>query len=194
MEWLDARHDGGSTSYYVGTQSPHGKSDLWHKVAITGNWVRAADESHQRSHHSQVLEVFHGTSPNALVQILKYGGMKDGSVHVGQSHTPWCCMGCDTFSKATENSLGQQGCLVHLVVHGQRHRYGTVQKRADLADIGLRKDWRAEFLDREPGRTITSRGTIYMKANATELQGFFVRDDKLAELARMSYQRLRGRR
>ena len=72
----------------------------------------------------------------------------------------------------TTNSFGRQGSLVHLVVHGQRHNYDTVRKLPELERLGPDEDWRKVFLDAAPGRIISWRGTLYMKADATVLKGF----------------------
>ena len=56
------------------------------------------------------------------------------------------------------------------------------------------EDWRQVFLDAAPGRIISWRGTLYMKADATVLKGFLIRDDQLEALARVSYSRARRRR
>ena len=103
-------------------------------------------------------------------------------------------MGAATFDSATKNSFGGQGCLLHLVVHGQRHNYDTVRKPLELQRLGPEEDWRQVFLDAAPGRIISWRGTLYMKADATELKGFLIRDDQLEALARVSYDRARRRR
>ena len=163
-------------------------------MTTTGDLILAADEKHQQAHRSQQYEVFHGTTPNSLVQIMKYGGVKDGSVHASTSHTPWCCMGAATFDSATKNSFGGQGCLVHLVVHGQRHNYDTVKSKTEWERLGPDEDWRKVFLDAAPGRTISWKGTFYMKANVTEVKGFLIRDDELEALGLVSYGRPRRRR
>ena len=103
-------------------------------------------------------------------------------------------MGAATFDAATKNSFGGQGCLVHLVVHGQRHNYDTVRRLQELDQLGPDEDWRKVFLDAAPGRIISWKGTFYMKADATEVKGFLIRDDKLEALARVSYDRKRRRR
>ena len=194
LQWFSEGLEGSCTSSYDGTQSPSGSSEVWHKVTFTGDWIFSADAKHQLAHRSQQIEVFHGTSPTSLVEILKFGGMKDGSVHLSTSHTPWCCMGADRFDAATQNAFGAQGCLVQLVVHGQRHNYQTVKSLPELAQVPPEEDWRKVFLDEAPGRIITWRGTFYMKANATEVKGFLIRDDKLEALARVSHDRKRRRR
>ena len=103
-------------------------------------------------------------------------------------------MGAATFDAATKNSFGGQGCLVHLVVHGQRHNYDIVRRLPELERLGPDEDWRKVFLDAAPGRIISWKGIFYMKADATEVKGFLVRDDKLEELAPVSYGWARRRR
>ena len=49
-------------------------------------------------------------------------------------------------------------------------------------------------VDAAPGRIISWRSTFYMKADATEVEGFLIRDDKLEALARVSYDQARRRR
>ena len=81
-----------------------------------------------------------------------------------------------------------------LVVHGQHHNYHTVRKRPEWGRLGPDEDWRQVFLDEAPGRIISWRGTFYMKADATEVKGFLIREDMLEALARVSYDRRRRRR
>ena len=83
---------------------------------------------------------------------------------------------------------------MQLVVHGSRHNYNTVKNCRELKQVGADEDWRENFLDAEPGRIITCKGSYYMKAEATEVKGFLIRQDKLEELARVSYARKRRRR
>ena len=80
------------------------------------------------------------------------------------------------------------------MVHGRRHNYGTVKKLPELGRLGPDEDWRQVFLDAAPGRIISWRGTFYMKADATELKGFLIREDKLEELAWFASSTQRHRR
>ena len=71
------------------------------------------------------------------------------------SHTPWCCMGASKFDAATQNSFGGLGCVVHLVVHGQRHAYNTAMRSPESELLGPNEDWRKNFLEAAPGRIIS---------------------------------------
>ena len=46
-------------------------------------------------------------------------------------------MGATTFDAAAKNSIGGQGCLVHLVVHGQRQNYDIVKRMPEWEWLGL---------------------------------------------------------
>ena len=195
IDWLNRKHGLASETTYKGTLSPtDNKDEVWHEVTTTGDWITSAEEKHVRAHHSEQLDVFHGTAPNSFGEIMKTGGMKNGKIHAETSHTPWCCIGSSTIDKATQNSFGDKGCLVHLVVHGQRNAYNTSRKSAESRQVTPDQDWRKNFLEALPGRIITYQGSNYMKAEATEVKGFLIRHDKLDQLAGASYARKRGRR
>ena len=83
-----------------------------------------------------------------------------------------------------------------LAVYGERNAWNTARKKVWEDDPKLPDgfEWRKKFLYDEPGRIITSQGSFYMREEATEIQGFLVRDDKLEQLAWVSYARKRRRR
>ena len=76
----------------------------------------------------------------------------------------------------------------------QRNNYNTVLKSRNWDGLAEGEDWRQVFLDEQHGRIISWKGTFYMKANATELRGFLIRNDKLDVLARATSDRCRGGR
>ena len=128
------------------------------------------------------------------MESLKYGGRKDDAVQGANSRTPWCCMGAAAFHEATKNPFGGQGWRLQLVVHGQRHNYGTVEKHREWERLGPDKDWRQVFLDAAHGRFMSWEGTFDIKANTTEVRGFFIPEDKLDAVARVSDSRPHKRR
>ena len=67
----------------------------WIRWEAPGSWFTGREEGPswtrwwQGSQHSEQLEVFHGTTPNSFVEIMKTGGMMNGKIHAATSHTPW---------------------------------------------------------------------------------------------------------
>ena len=156
----------------------------WHQVQLGGNHVLPADERHVNAHWAEEISGFHGTSPNALAEILKFGGLKEGKVH-DSSHAPFAVLD----SEATACSTYAQGVFVEAIVYGHRHGYYTVGKTARARQMSGDEDWREQFLNAGPGRIITWKGTLYAKAAATQLHRFFIREDELG-----TYKQPRRRR
>ena len=131
FHWLNAKHGLPSETTYSGTIYPKEKPDeVWHVVKLEGEWIYSAAAEHVNAHHAIQSPVYHGTSPNSAVKILLTGGVKNGKVHGECSHTPWCCMGNESFDKASQSSFGARGCLVFLAVYGERNAYKKSKQKA----------------------------------------------------------------
>ena len=100
----------------------------WHQVQLGGNHVLPADESHVNAHWAQEIRGFHGTSPNALAEILKFGGLNEGKVH-DSSHAPFAVLLRED-AEATAGSTYAKGAFVETLVHGNCHAYNIVGKTA----------------------------------------------------------------
>ncbi len=160
----------------------------WFKFSLSGHHIRKVNLEHSNAHWSKKHHGFHGTTPNALVEILKHGGLKEGSVHV-ESHCPWAVLLWDDRVKCAASSYAA-GAIVEVIVMGHRNAYNTV--RARPIDDSTR-DWRDSFL-KEPGRIITWKGSMYCKADATELVNIYVKETAVATLGYVSFNRSHKRR
>ena len=77
---------------------------------------------------------------------------------------------------------------------GRARESQQLRDRQTEKDGNQKEDWRQLFLEAEPGQFLAWKGMLYMLAEATEMRGFFIRDDVLDSLANVSYARPRRRR
>ena len=136
---------------------------------------------------------FHATTANSLSQILQHGGLKEGKVHVSESHAPWAVLMRDDRQAAACGSYGD-GVIVEALVCGRRHAYKTISQIAWDPHAGPGEDWREKFMHGKAGRVFTFKGILHARDSTTQLVAFYITSDALGNLARVTYEQSSRRR
>ena len=114
----------------------------WFKFKVEGGHIWKAAEQHLNAHRAVAHQMFHGTTPNAGIQIIgKTGGLRQGSIHGNKSHAPWCVLGTDQFETSAAGTY-QQGVIIEATAWGVRTNYTTAGKTMRACPDTV--DWRED--------------------------------------------------